>query len=156
MIGTWAAVTSSGLRERLIAWKSNPPFDPGEMVEFAAGIVELIGMWSGGVYAPRTVVTVPPQGASRGPYAAEALGRSVADKMAMPFVPMLRRTDVKKYHGPWDSRKQLPYLCELPDPRPEMVLVIDDLCTSGTTMRLALTSIRAAGIPAFGFCYSGS
>jgi orotate phosphoribosyltransferase len=36
-----------------------------------------------------------------------------------------------------------------------MVLVVDDLVTSGTTMRRSLEAIRAAGSAAFGFAYSG-
>ncbi len=113
-------------------------------------------LWDGGVRPPGTVVTTPPQGASApGPYAAEALGAAAADALGLPFAPMLRRTDCKLYHSPWDSRRQAPYVVEVPDPRPGLVLVIDDLLTSGTTMRLSLEALRAAGIPSHGFIYSG-
>jgi adenine/guanine phosphoribosyltransferase-like PRPP-binding protein len=36
-----------------------------------------------------------------------------------------------------------------------MVLVVDDLATTGRTLRLSLAAIRSAGIPAFGFAFSG-
>jgi orotate phosphoribosyltransferase len=36
-----------------------------------------------------------------------------------------------------------------------MVLVVDDLVTSGRTMRLSVETIRAAGVVAFGFGSSG-
>jgi adenine/guanine phosphoribosyltransferase-like PRPP-binding protein len=36
-----------------------------------------------------------------------------------------------------------------------MVLIIDDLVTSGRTMRLSVNAIQAAGVAAFGFAYSG-
>jgi adenine/guanine phosphoribosyltransferase-like PRPP-binding protein len=36
-----------------------------------------------------------------------------------------------------------------------MVLVVDDLITSGRTMRLAVEAIRTAGAAVFGFAFSG-
>jgi orotate phosphoribosyltransferase len=36
-----------------------------------------------------------------------------------------------------------------------MVLVVDDLITTGRTMRLSIEAIRAAGVAAFGFEFSG-
>jgi orotate phosphoribosyltransferase len=36
-----------------------------------------------------------------------------------------------------------------------MVLVVDDLVTSGRAMQLSLTASRAAGVAAFGFAVSG-
>jgi pyrimidine operon attenuation protein/uracil phosphoribosyltransferase len=36
-----------------------------------------------------------------------------------------------------------------------MIIVVDDLATTGRTMRLALEAIRGAGVPAFGFAFSG-
>jgi orotate phosphoribosyltransferase len=36
-----------------------------------------------------------------------------------------------------------------------MILVLDDLATSGVTMRRSLEAIRNAGVAAFGFAYNG-
>jgi predicted amidophosphoribosyltransferase len=36
-----------------------------------------------------------------------------------------------------------------------MVVIVDDLVTTGATMRRSLAAIRAAGVAAFGFGYSG-
>jgi predicted amidophosphoribosyltransferase len=36
-----------------------------------------------------------------------------------------------------------------------MVLIVDDLVTTGATMRRSLEAIRAAGVAAFGFGFSG-
>ena len=156
IVGTWSCYLSSALRERLIAWKGSAPFDPKALAEFAGALADLVKLWDGGIRPAGTVVTTPPQGAGApGPYAAEALARRVAGVLGVPFVPMLRRTDVKRYHSPWDSRRQLPYAVEVPDPRPGMALIVDDLLTSGTTMRLALEALRGAGIPSHGFVYSG-
>ena len=69
--------------------------------------------------------------------------------------PTLGRADVKRWHGPHSSLRQAPFACSLPDPAPTMVLVVDDLITSGRTMRLAVEAIRAAGVAAFGFAFSG-
>jgi predicted amidophosphoribosyltransferase len=68
---------------------------------------------------------------------------------------MLSRTDVQHWPGPHSSLRQAPFACPLPDPSPTIVLVIDDLITSGRTMRLAVEAIRAAGVAAFGFAFSG-
>ncbi len=54
-----------------------------------------------------------------------------------------------------DSRRQAPYLVEMPDPPPGLIVVVDDLATSGTTLRLGVEAIRGAGLMAFGFAYSG-
>ena len=36
-----------------------------------------------------------------------------------------------------------------------MVVIVDDLVTSGRTMRLSVEAVRAAGVAAFGFAVSG-
>jgi predicted amidophosphoribosyltransferase len=43
----------------------------------------------------------------------------------------------------------------LPDPASTIVLVVDDVVTTGATMRRSLEAIRAAGMAAFGFGFSG-
>jgi hypothetical protein len=155
-LGVWCVNRSASDRTAIEVWKSAHPFDRGELERFASAVVGLIRAWSP-VLPAGTVLTVPPQGASApGPYAAEALGRRVAEALGLPFVPgMLRRTDRKRWHGPWHSRTQSDYRCDPPAPGTPMILVADDLATSGTTMRLSLKAIRATGTAAFGFAYSG-
>jgi hypothetical protein len=146
---------SRASRSAVKLWKRHHPFDPGQAAGFAEAVAGLIRAWSP-VLPPGTIVTAPPQGASApGPYAAFDLAVRVAEALGLPFLPILSRTDQKNWHGPLFSLKQAPYLCTPPDPAPTLVLVIDDLTTSGATLKLSLAAIRGAGIPAFGFAYSG-
>ena len=154
-LGVWAANRSYQARTRIKAWKRSAPFDLTELAGFAAAVADLIRAWSP-IVPSGTVVTVPPQGASApGPYAAEALGRAVADILGVPFAEALGRTEAKRWHGPHHALRQAPFVCTLPDPVPTMVLIVDDLVTSGRTMRLSVEAIRAAGVAAFGFGFSG-
>jgi len=43
----------------------------------------------------------------------------------------------------------------MPTPRPAIVIVLDDLISSGRTMQLSLEAIRQAGIMALGMAFSG-
>jgi orotate phosphoribosyltransferase len=125
------------------------------MAEFAAAVAALVRAWSP-ILPAGTVVTVPPQGASApGPYAAESLGQAVAAALGLPFVEVLTRTEPKRWHGPHASLRQAPFVAALPAPAPPIVLVVDDLVTSGRTMRHSIDAIRQAGAAAFGFAFSG-
>ena len=85
-----------------------------------------------------------------------ALGQRVAEALGLPFSgEVLTRTEPKRWHGPHSSLRQAPYVAALPDPAPLMVLIVDDLCTSGRTMRHSIEAVRTAGAAAFGFAYSG-
>jgi predicted amidophosphoribosyltransferase len=154
-LGAGAAGRSRQARAAIKAWKRTAPFDPAELAGFAAAVADLVRAWSP-VLPPRTILTVPPQGASApGPYAARELGRAVADALGLPFAEILSRTEPKRWHGPHHALRQAPFACKSPAPAPTMVLVVDDLVTTGRTMRLAVEAIRAAGVAAFGFGFSG-
>ena len=154
-LGVWAAVKSWQARNAMKRWKRTLPFDPELLIEFSGAVAGLIRAWSP-VLPPGTVITAPPQGASVGqPYAAEALGRAVAEALGLPYVEVLARTDCKRHHGPHASLRQAQFVCTLHDPAPPLVVIVDDLCTSGRTMRNAIEAIQYAGVAAFGFCYSG-
>ena len=154
-LGVWAAVKSWQARNAMKRWKRTHPFDPALLSEFSGAVAGLIRAWSI-VLPPGSVVTVPPQGASVGqPYAAEALGQAVADALGLPFTSMLVRSEPKRWHGPHASLRQAPYVATLPDSAPPLVVIVDDLCTSGRTMRNSIEAIQRAGVAAFGFCYSG-
>ena len=79
----------------------------------------------------------------------------MASALGLPFVEVLTRTEPKRWHGPHHSLRQAPFVCAPQDPAPPMILVVDDLCTSGRTMRNSIEAIRQAGVAAFGFGYSG-
>ena len=151
-LGVWASTISADDRADAIAWKTTAP-DASTATRYAAAVVETIHQWSP-VLPPGAVVTCPPQGASHpGHYFADDLARAVAGLLNISFTPLLVRTDAKHYHHPRESMRQAPY--RVTSPPPAMVLVIDDLITSGTTMRLSLEALRAAGAAAFGFAYCG-
>jgi hypothetical protein len=154
-LGVWAANRSWQARTAVKRWKCTHPLDPDALAEFAGAVVGLIRAWSS-VLPSGTVITTPPQGASApGPYAANALGQAVAGALGRPFVAILERTELKRWHGPQQSLRQAPFACTLPAPAPMLVLVVDDLITSGRTMRLSIEAIQAAGVAAFGFGFSG-
>ena len=106
-------------------------------------------------------MTCPPRGASSfgkaapWPYAAGILAESVAGRLGFPFALTLSRTAEKKTHGVHQSLAQTGFKFEMPQERPDMILVCDDLVTTGTTLRLSLAAIRGAGFPAFAFAFSG-
>jgi hypothetical protein len=154
-LGVWAANRSFAARAQIKSWKRTHPLDPDALAEFAAALVSLVRAWSL-VIPSGTVVTCPPQGASLGlPYAAEALGRCVSLNLGLPYTEVLARTEPKTCHGPHAALRQQPFVCTLPDPVPTMIVVVDDLITSGRSMGLSIEAIQAAGVAAFGFGYSG-
>jgi hypothetical protein len=154
-LGVWTAGRSERDRAAIKRWKRTAPFDPDALAVFATALEALIRAWSS-ILPAGTLLTIPPQGASApGPYAALALGRQVAEALGLPFAEILIRTDMKRWHGPHHSLRQAPFVCTLPAPAPTMVLVVDDLVTTGATMRRSLEAIRTAGVAAFGFGFSG-
>ena len=107
------------------------------------------------VLPPDAVVTTPPQGASEGqPYAAGFLARAVAQVLNLDYQTTLARTDKKRWHGRHYALGQDAFRVTCAPPA--MTLVIDDLMTSGTTMRLSLEALRAAGVRAYGFAWCGN
>ncbi len=157
-LGVWACSRSERLRNQIKTAKSQHPYR--DLEEFALPLTELIREWSGGALTTATVVTCPPRGAScfgataSWPYFAEALARETARMLALEFCAILERTDLKRWHGPWHSLEQKPYLVR-PAQGVDLVIVVDDMITSGRTMRLALEAIRRTGVMAFGFAHSG-
>jgi len=150
-LGVWAATTAGEDRTAAIAWKAEPNAATTKL--YAAAVVETIRQWSP-VLPPNTCVTVPPQGASfPDHYAAADLAKAVAKELGISFNDILKRTDEKRYHHPKQSMAQKPY--EVIGKPTGIVIVVDDIITSGTTMKLSLDALRAAGIAAFGFAYAG-
>jgi hypoxanthine phosphoribosyltransferase len=83
------------------------------------------------------------------------LGERVAEALALDFAEVLTRLEPKHWHGVIHALKQEPFVYNCTGPTPPMVLIVDDLATTGRTMRLSLEAVRAAGVMAFGFAYSG-
>jgi hypothetical protein len=61
----------------------------------------------------------------------------------------------QRWHGPHESLQKAPYMAALPALAPPMILIVDDLCTRGRTMRNSIEAIRARGVVAIGFATSG-
>lgn len=150
--GVWAVTIDKAERRQAIAWKNS--IDPETTERYAQAVAAIVRDWSP-VMPAGAVVTCPPQGASfPGEHAAEILARRVADILAIPFARILERTDEKTGHHPAESLRQAPF--QAAGELPPIALVVDDLITSGTTMRLSLEAIRQAGACAFGFTYAGA
>ena len=151
-LGVLAVTTDPQAREKVLTWKRPALEDAGTTRELAGDLADLITE-AIPTLPKGTMVTSPPQGASEpGLYYAEALGKAVADVLAVEYRTLLARTDTKTEHGPMKSLQQKPYAVTT---KAGAALVVDDLTTSGTTMKLALEALRAAGVPAWGFAYSG-
>jgi hypothetical protein len=153
-LGVMASRNDPASRKELIRQKlATIPSDSYPDV-VAGEIVLLIQEWAPNL-PPGTVVTVPPQGASwPGDYLAEKIGRSVAGQLGIPFETLLTRNDTKRHHHPMASLAQEPFTAGRTTAG--TVIVVDDLLTSGNTMKLSLAALRDAGVAAFGFAYNGS
>ena len=79
----------------------------------------------------------------------------MADALGVPFAEVLVRTDEKRWHGTHFALRQAPFVAMLREPPPLLVLIVDDLVTTGATMRRSLQAIRASRVAAFGFSFSG-
>lgn len=155
-LGAFAATRDAADRANVQRWKTNPPFCPRWGDHFAESLAEAIAAVAP-TLPPGTIVATPPQGASHGAdFAASCLAQFIANRFGATYRPgLLNRTDRKRYHGPEASLRQTPYRCSEVESRPPLVLVVDDLATTGTTMRLALQALRRERIAALGFAYSG-
>lgn len=153
-VGVMACSNNPSERRRLIGWKLSPVVEQSAAARYAAALVELIKEWSP-TLPPASVVTVPPQGASwPATYAARLIGEAVANLLGLPFQEVVCRTDTKRSHHPMRSLAQAPFTAEVETG--STYIVIDDMITSGATMRNTLAAIRNAGGVAFGFAYHGS
>jgi len=131
-------------------WKrTNGEAEPYLVQDMAADLAQVIQLWQP-IIKPSWVVTTPPQGASEGQwFLAGEVAKAVGVRLGLDVVTTLQRTDEKRYHHPKASLSQAGYaVASVPS---DVSLVIDDVITSGTTMRLALEALRAVGVAAFGF-----
>lgn len=162
-LGVFAARRDEHIDESAFyALKQDPDAHPALFARARDDLVDLIRRWQPNLPTSWTV-TCPPAGASASQpvYFAERLAQEVAFWLGgLPFVPTLKRRKPKRSHHVIRSLKQaegvlepLPY--EVIEAPMTPCLVIDDRCTTGTTMRYSLECLRAYGVPAFGFVWVG-
>jgi|GEM_PF-1211760 len=152
-LGVLSVANDVHSRRRIIRAKSNPTGDEAEIGKFAVDIERVIRHWLPCLPAG-CVVTCPPQGASwPRDHFAERLAKAVAGLLAIPFATLLERTGEKTGRGPFASLKQEPF--KTIGTAPPAVIVVDDLITSGITMKLSMEAIQAAGAAAYGFGWIG-
>lgn len=89
--------------------------------------------------------TTVPRSRSRGFDHAQLLARGVGARLALPVRPLLRRLDATAQTGAGLSRRRLGPCFEATDPVPPAVLVVDDVATSGATLRNAAAALRGQG-----------
>jgi hypothetical protein len=137
------------------AWKAAPSQHEVFCAAAAEALAALIRQWQQTVPAD-WIITAPPPGASAGrEYPASLLGKALARKLGLEYQTTLQRAGgAKKWHGRHYALKQEPFTVTCKPP--SVALVVDDMMTSGITMRLALDALRTAGVPAFGFAYVGN
>jgi hypothetical protein len=153
-LGVLAATNDAHSRRWILRLKTAPLPDDAALARIVDGIVELIRAALPALPAG-VVCSQPPQGASwPRDYFARAIAMAVANALGVPHRDLLSREHPKKRHGIQPSLEQPAFHCDTPHPGP--VLVIDDLITTGTTMRLSREAIAARGAPAYGFAYNGS
>jgi len=152
-LGVLAVTSDCDDRITVLKWKAADTEDSDTTRRLAGELADLIRE-AMPTLPTGCIVTTPPQGASApGHYFAEALGRAVAKRLGIEYVETVARTDTKTQHHPMASLRQTPYRVTS---TPSAAIVVDDLITSGTTMRLALEALHGAGAAAWGFAYSGS
>jgi len=157
-LGVWSVHSKRHFSlDEFYRWKGNPLLYPHVTDTLSSEIVALILAWSP-VLLPDWVITTPPQGASiehtqDGMYPAGILAQSCAVALGLDNVTTLKRTKSKTRHHPMASLEQVPYLVSLRPP--SVALVVDDMITSGTTLRFSLSALRSVDVPAFGFAWVG-
>jgi hypothetical protein len=156
-----AAVWGPGKSEdyaRLTAWKASPGTHPEVTTAIAQDLVELIDAWARKWRG--FVITVPPQGASRGSeYAAGFLGLEVAVRLGVEYVELFDSTTWapgKRYHHPVESVRfeTTPPALRFEPEQP--VIIVDDMVTSGTTARRCLEALEGRPAWFFGWVNNGT
>lgn len=135
-------------------WKDAPSAHPDVTEHFASQLVELIrsvfpvipGDW---------LITTPPPGKSAytgREYPAGFLAKAIANKLDREFLTVFEPQAHKKYRGRFESLKRqetFELLCTPPAP----VIVVDDLVTSGHTLKICLCTLERAGVLGFAFSW---
>jgi hypothetical protein len=152
-LGVFVAKRSCGVEyQRVVVWKATQ--DPIETERLADAISDVIKEWCP-VFRQTWTVTNPPRGCSSGdkPHAAGLLAKQVANVLGLDYAEMLERVGERKWRGSRNAtREQIFNAVKVPH---DVCLIIDDMATTGNTLRGALKALRSVGVPAFGFAYYG-
>jgi len=133
----------AGAREALIALKNRG--ERARVTALAAALAKLVPP------VPGLVVTWAPTGAgrrrARGFDQAELLARAVARRCGLPVVSLLRRLPGPAQSGRSGGERQVNPRFAARRRCGQPVLVVDDVATTGATLRAAAAALRAAGVP---------
>lgn len=153
-LGVTVASKDHHIKTAVVREKLSPAWNHDRLKAWADDLARLIRAWIKRL--PKgTIITPPPQGASwPGAYFAGALAERVAGLLGCPWTLGFTRADQKLYHHPMEALRQGPFTYA--GPQAELVIVIDDLITSGATMKRAITAVQEAGIPVYGFAIYGA
>lgn len=138
-------------------WKLDPAANHEITDVMATELVSLIQSWQP-LIPMDWVVSAPPQGASihktkNGDYPASFLAKSVANKLGIQCELGISRAEDKRYHGRYQSMAQAPYTVSRFPKGP--VLLVDDMITSGTTLRLSQAALAEGRVPSWAFAWVG-
>ena len=124
----------------------------GRVTAAVTPIADRMALVADGAQAADLVTWVPcspTRRADRGFDPAELLARAVARRLGLRVRRTLHRLDDRPQTArSLDGRLEGPELAVRHCPRRAAVLVIDDVCTTGSTLRAAAAALRAAGATA--------
>ena len=133
----------------LKAWKKNPEIYPSVTTRMAVDISTLL-RWVLWIDSPvnyhHLVISTPPQGVSKGkPYPAGFLGKEVSNILSFDYTVIFDTQDNRKYHGRMESLRKSPkeYIAIVQPDCP--CILIDDLCTTGETLRKSRDALLSVG-----------
>ena len=136
-------------------WKLDPLNDRKWVVAITGDLVDLIRTWQP-VILPDWVITTPPQGASLfkskdGIYPAGIIGKSISCELGIDYLTVFERRETKKWHSPYHTARASPFKVLIKPP--SVLLIVDDMITSGNTMMNCLGICAEQGITCWGFAW---
>lgn len=134
-----------------------PDTQPDTTAAFAGELADA-GREVFGGYPPRALVTATPQGASAysgQPYAAGFLAREVAASLDLDCATLFEPFTARRHHGRHYKADEAALLRADAGPVPELVLVVDDVVTSGATMLAARAALAGPSLGVVWCWYHG-
>ena len=138
-------------------WKADPE-SVGKVADMIANeLIGLIRSWQP-VLLNDWVITTPPQGASLfktrdGVYPAGVVGKLVSCGLGLDYLTIFERQEVKRWHSTHQTFLASPFQLRIKPP--SVLLIVDDMITSGNTIRNCLDVCWEHNIPAWGFAWVG-